>query len=75
MDAVFDIRGSSCLISTPSGLSRAVLSSIAAFTATGASIRAPQFFRTDTGHRVEDRPLATPFALQISFMQELRFVT
>ena len=33
-------------------------------------MRAPQFFRTDTGHRVVRKPLAAPITPQISFMQE-----
>ena len=36
-------------------------------------MRAPQFFRTGTGHREGRRPLAAPFTLQISFMQEIPF--
>ena len=36
-------------------------------------MRAPQFFRTNTGHRAGRRPLAAPFIPQISFMQEVHF--
>ena len=49
----------------------AVLSSIAAFTTPEAPVRAPQFFRTGTGHRVIRRPLAAPITPQISFMREV----
>ena len=50
-----------------------VLSSIAAFNTPGALMRAPQFFRTNTGHRAGRRPLAAPSIPQISFMQEVHF--
>ena len=36
-------------------------------------MRAPQFFRTNAGHRAGSRPLAAPFIPQISFMQEVHF--
>ena len=36
-------------------------------------MRAPQFFRANTGHRAGKRPLAAPFIPQISFMQEVHF--
>ena len=36
-------------------------------------MRAPQFFRTNAGHRAGERPLAAPFIPQISFMQEVHF--
>ena len=36
-------------------------------------MRAPQFFRTNAGHRAGKRPLAAPFIPQISFMQEVHF--
>ena len=34
-------------------------------------MRAPQFFRTGTGHRIGRKPLAAPFTPQISFMQDM----
>ena len=37
-------------------------------------MRAPQFFRTGSGHQVQARPLATPFTPQISFVRERDFV-
>ena len=51
----------------------AVLSRIAACNTPEAPLRAPQFFRSGTGHRVRVRPLATPFIPQISFMRECLF--
>ena len=36
-------------------------------------MRAPQFFRTNAGHRAGKRPLAAPFIPPISFMQEVHF--
>ena len=51
----------------------AALSRIAAFNTPGAPLRAPQFFRSGTGHRVKVRPLATPFAPQISFVRGKSF--
>ena len=37
-------------------------------------MRAPQFFRTGSGHRVGGKPLAAPIAPQISFMRDDLFV-
>ena len=37
-------------------------------------MRAPQFFRIGSSHQAERKPLASPFAPQISFMWESRFV-
>ena len=51
----------------------AALSRIAAFNTPGAPLRAPQFFRSGTGHRVQVRPLATPFAPPISSVRESLF--
>ena len=36
-------------------------------------MRAPQFFRTGTDHRVGRKPLAAPTTPQISFMQDIVF--
>ena len=36
-------------------------------------MRAPQFFRTGTGHGIGRKPLAAPFTPQISFMQDMIF--
>ena len=52
----------------------AVLSRIAAFNTPGAPLRAPQFFRTGTGHRVKARPLAAPITPPISSMRDSLFV-
>ncbi len=37
-------------------------------------MRAPQFFRIGSGHQIANRPLASPFTPQISFMWEGSFV-
>ena len=52
----------------------AVLSRIAAFSTPGAPLRAPQFFRTGTGHRAKARPLAAPITPPISSMRDSFFV-
>ena len=39
-------------------------------------MRAPQFFRTGTGHRIGRKPspqMAAPITPQISFMQDMMF--
>ena len=73
IDAVFDI--SRIILSDLQTFRTfaAVLSSIAAFNTPGAPVRAPQFFRTGTGHRAGTKPLATPSIPQISSTREVPF--
>ena len=51
----------------------AELSRIAAVFTPGDQMRAPQFFRISTGHRAANRPLASPFIPQISFVWGAHF--
>ena len=50
------------------------LSRIAAVSTSGVPMRAPQFFRIGSGHQIANRPLASPFTPQFSFMWEGNFV-
>src|SRR5262249_25187838 len=61
--AVFGIRGSSCLVSTPSGLSLLCSPGLPSAASAGSLARAPPFFRTSASHRVEGR---NPWHLQCS---------
>jgi hypothetical protein len=63
IESVFGIRGSSCLASTPSGLSLLDSPGLPPSASAGSLVRAPQFFRTSIGHRVEER---NPWQLQTS---------
>ena len=67
---VFDIRGSSCLFLSPSDLSPLNFPELPPSLRRGVPMRAPQFFRIGSGHQVANRPLASPFTPQISFMWE-----
>src|SRR5262249_60099183 len=60
---VVGIRGSSCLVSTPSGLSLLYSPGLPPAASAGTLVRAPPFFRTSAGHRVEGR---NPWHLQCS---------
>lgn len=63
IESVFGIQGSSCLASTPSGLSLLDSPGLPSSASAGSLVRAPQFFRTSIGHRVEGR---NPWQLQLS---------
>ena len=63
IETVFGIPGSSCLVSTPSGLSLLCSPELPPAAAAGSLVRAPPFFRTSAGHRVEGR---NPWHLQCS---------
>ena len=69
-----DIRGSSCLFLSPSDLSPLNFPELPPSLRRGVPMRAPQFFRIGSGHQVANRPLASPFTPQISFMWEGNFV-
>ena len=51
----------------------AALSRIAAFNTPEAPLRAPQFFRNGSGHRVQARPLAAPIPPPISSLRDSLF--
>jgi hypothetical protein len=57
------MRGSSCLVSTPSGLLLLYSPGLPPSASAGSLVRAPPFFRTSAGHRVEGR---NPWHLQCS---------
>ena len=57
------MQGPSCLVSTPSGLSLLCSPGLPPSASAGSLVRAPPFFRTSTGHRVEGR---NPWHLQHS---------
>jgi len=57
------MRGSSCLVSTPSGLSLLSSPGLPPAASAGSLVRAPPCFRTSTGHRGEGR---NPWHLQCS---------
>ncbi len=61
IEAVFGIQESSCLASRSSGLSPLYSPGLPPSASAGSPARAPQFFRTGTGHRVEGR---NPWQLQ-----------
>ncbi len=69
-----DIRGSSCLFLSPSDRSPLNFPELPPSLRRGVPMRAPQFFRIGSGHQVANRPLASPFTPQISFMWEGNFV-
>ena len=57
------MQGPACLVSTPSGLSLLYSPGLPPAASAGSLVRAPPFFRTSTGHRVEGR---NPWHLQCS---------
>src|SRR4029434_8847951 len=70
IEAVFGIQGPSCLVSTPSGLSLLYSPGFPSLASAGSLVRAPPFFRTSAGHRVEGR---NPWHLQCSHKSASRW--